>query len=97
MTELLHLMNTPTDLTPRNINPDMPKVKPMPEEGERKLCLLNGAWIVLEVHCESPTYEENFEAFLYWREPFNDMLTPECWEVSTWEDLPEIPTTEIKL
>jgi hypothetical protein len=67
---------------------NMPKVKAMPEEGARKLCLLNDEWIVLEVHCESPTYEETFQPFLYWREPFSDMLDIEWYEVSTWQDLP---------
>ena len=73
---------------------EMPKIKPMPEEGERKLCLMHGEWIVLEVGVESPTYEENFTEFSYWFEPFMDMHSLEYWDVTTWMDLPEIPTKE---
>ena len=88
------LLDLQTHFPTSIVDSDMPKFKPLPEEGERKLCLLNGEWIVLEVHRESPTYEETFKEFLYWREPFEDMITPECWEVTTWVDLPEIPTDE---
>lgn len=76
-------------------NTDMPTFKPLPDEGSRKLCLLNGEWIVLEVGCESPTYEENFTPFRYWFEPFFEILSLEVYDVSTWVDLPEIPTEEI--
>jgi hypothetical protein len=74
-----------------------PVVKAMPPEGERKLCLFHGEWIVLQVDLETPSYEENFMPFLYWREPFSDTICIEHHDVSTWVDLPEIPTEEIKL
>ena len=74
-----------------------PVVKALPPEGERKLCLYHGEWIVLQVDLETPTHEENFMPFLYWREPFSDTLCIEHYDVLTWLDLPEIPTQEITL
>ena len=73
---------------------DMPEVKPMPEEGKRVLALFNDEWIVLEVQTEYPTYEETFTPFSYWAEPSSEGLEIENWEVTTWVDLPEIPTKE---
>lgn len=72
----------------------MPVFKPLPQEGERRLCLLHGEWIVLEVGVESPTYEENFTEFSYWFEPFMDMHSIEYADVTDWMDLPRIPTKE---
>ncbi len=66
-----------------------PKTKPMPEEGKRVLALYRGEWIVLEVGIEHPTFEETFQAFKYWFEPFNDMLCIECFDVTDWQELPE--------
>ena len=65
-----------------------------PDEGERVLALYRGEWIVLEVGVESPSYEECFESFKYWFEPFSDMLCIEYYDVDTWMPLPEIPTEE---
>ena len=70
-------------------------VKAMPAEGERKLCLFRGEWIVLQVDLETPSHGETSMPFLYWREPFSDTLCIEHYDVTTWVDLPEIPTEEI--
>jgi hypothetical protein len=73
---------------------NVPAVKVMPKEGERKLCLFHGEWIVLEVNLETPTHEETFSPFLYWREPFSDTLCIETNDVLRWVDLPIITTEE---
>lgn len=70
---------------------ECPKIKPMPNEGERVLALYRGEWIVLEVDIEYPTFEETFRPFKYWREPFSDMLQIEYYDVTDWISLPEIP------
>ena len=85
MNNLLELFNVPQAVD------EMPKVKPMPEEGKRVLALFNDEWIVLEVQTEHPTYEETFTAFSYWVEPYSEELEIENWEVTTWVDLPELP------
>jgi hypothetical protein len=84
LNNFLNLSNEPQEL-----HPDTPIVKPIPEEGKRVLALLKGEWIVLEVGCESPTYEETFTPFLYWFEPYNDMHSIEYYDVTTWQKLPE--------
>lgn len=65
-----------------------------PDEGERVLALYHGEWIVLEVGVEIPSYEESFEPFKYWFEPFNNMLCIEYYDVDMWVPLPEIPIEE---
>jgi|TARA_B110000908_G_C10108705_1_gene381988 hypothetical protein len=86
MSNLLKLSNVP------QVVDEMPTVKPMPEDGKRVLALLNDEWIVLEVQTECPTYEETFTAFSYWVAPYSEGLDIEYWEVTTWRDLPELPT-----
>lgn len=88
MSDFLKLSNAPQAVD------GTPNVKPMPEEGKRVLALLNDEWIVLEVQTEYPTYEETFTAFSYWVEPYSEGLEIEYWEVTTWVDLPELPTEE---
>lgn len=73
---------------------ECPKIKPMPDEGERVLALYRGEWIVLEVAIEYPTFEETFRPFKYWREPFSDMLQIEYYDVDDWLPLPEIPSND---
>lgn len=70
---------------------DVPSGASFPIEGEgtKVLALLNGSWIVLEVGCESPSYEETFSPFLYWFEPYNNMHSIEYYDVSEWNYLPE--------
>ncbi len=64
----------------------------LPKTHERVMCLLNGRHIILELQKESPTYEETFEAFLYWHEPFEEYMQIEWCEVTHWMPLPEPPT-----
>tara|TARA_R110000751_G_scaffold277605_1_gene378883 strand:+ start:435 stop:713 length:279 start_codon:yes stop_codon:yes gene_type:complete len=89
MSNLLKIISEPQPL-----EACMPVFKPLPQKGERKLCLLHGEWVVLEVGVESPTYEESFTEFSYWFEPFMDMHSVEYDGVVDWVDLPEIPTKE---
>jgi hypothetical protein len=63
----------------------------MPSEGERVLALFKGEWVVLEVGVENPSYEETFEPFKYWFEPFSDMLYIEYYDVTHWLPLPALP------
>lgn len=62
-----------------------------PEVHERVLCLLNGEPIVLELGEETPTHEETFKPFIYWFEPYDEILLPEWHEVTHWMPLPEPP------
>ena len=73
-------------------NPVVPHLPyTFPQEGERVLALYKGEWIVLEVGVESPTFEESFQPFKYWFEPFSDALDIDAYDVETWVPLPEVP------
>ena len=56
----------------------------LPSLHERALCLLKGEPIVLEL-------KETFTAFLYWHEPYDEMMVIEWYEVTHWIPLPEPP------
>tara|TARA_R110000851_G_C12742708_1_gene531078 strand:- start:117 stop:344 length:228 start_codon:yes stop_codon:yes gene_type:complete len=58
--------------------------KELPSERQRVLCLFNGEPIVLELSCESPTYEDTFKSFYFWLEPYDEILCPEWGEVTHW-------------
>ena len=68
----------------------------MPSEGDTVLAIYGGDMIVLEVGCESPSWDEpQFKPFLYWREPVSEYLIIEnILDVSHWCKLPCNPGNE---
>lgn len=69
----------------------------IPKEGERVLANYQEEWLVLEIGYETPTYEENFEPFYYWFEPFSDMSEFESLdEITEWILLDDIVKGQIE-
>ncbi len=69
----------------------IPTAQRMPEIDTPVLAIVNGNARIAITHMEYPTFEDTYQAFAYWDDPYND---GQCWEfdeVSHWTTLPEIP------
>lgn len=63
----------------------------LPALGVPVLTIFRCEALVLVLCEEHPSYEETFEPFAYWSEPYSGILEPDWYEVTHWMPLPELP------
>lgn len=61
------------------------------------LIVKNGVIHIGELLLESPSYEDCYDAFLYWDDPIDDGQIWEYLDITHWMPLPELPNIEIEL
>ena len=69
----------------------IPVTERLPEDNTPVLVLLSGEVHVGELIWEHPSFEDNYKAFRYWDDAYDD---GKCWEwhdITHWMPLPEPP------
>jgi len=68
----------------------------LPPEETPVLILYKGQWRIGERCWDKPTFEDTYEAYWYWDDPYNDGQDWERHDVTKWQALPPPPKTETK-
>ncbi len=63
----------------------------MPEDETPVLVMLNGEIRVAEIRWDTPTYEETYQPFRYWDDPYDDGQDWEVFDITHWMPLPAPP------
>jgi hypothetical protein len=65
----------------------------LPDPGDVVLVLLNGDPRVGTRVWDHPGYEDTYDPFLYWDDPYDDGQDWECFEITHWAEIGELPET----
>lgn len=63
----------------------------MPPDETNVLAIVNGEVRIAALFWETPGWEETYEAFLYWDDPYDDGQSWDHHNVTHWMPLPEAP------
>jgi hypothetical protein len=67
----------------------------MPEDETPVLIVRNGEIRIGEIRWEHPSFEDTYEAFRYWDDPYDDGQSWENFEITHWMPLPELPEISV--
>lgn len=66
----------------------------LPKEGEIVLAVVRGAIRIASIFTEHPSFEETYQPYDYWDDPYDDGQIWEWFDVTHWMPLPEPPRSE---